>query len=493
MDDLRPWQRRLQNYALEPALYIAVSPRLGKTRGELRCMRRRVEECGVRRQLVVGPKTPLLVTWLDELALAGYGRPRDGGGPAGYVVPLVDLAGKRTAGAAEIMRELAAGAAKDFSVIVLVNYDLLDRFVSKSVRLSDLIARWGPEDIVADEAHEIKSPSSQRSRALDRLGRNARFRRLLSGTPDPQSPLDFYAQMRFLDRAALGSNKQRVVEQYFATNPWIRGQVTGFASDEKRRAYYARIEPYMFRHRAEDEYGVDPETETLRVIPWPDAARKLYAELANERVLATEADGIMIDGTHTLTRLLRFLQLACGYLVDEACAELRWLHSAKHEMVISDLAEPLAAGERVVVSHLFSPDGAALVEAIGKTYGAQSVLAVNGSTKDTVTRLKLFDATCTTETPVRVLVVQEQTGGVGISLARANHLIFSSWSMNAADHEQMRKRIYAPPRVANYTYMMMDRSADQFAHKIVRNKSLASIMSPRFDLNAAIQGKANLL
>src|SRR5207302_255726 len=58
--------------------------------------------------------------------------------------------------------------------------------------------------VVADEIHRCKAPGGKASRFLARLGKAARFRLGLSGTPMPHSPLDVYAYYRFLDPRIFG-------------------------------------------------------------------------------------------------------------------------------------------------------------------------------------------------------------------------------------------------------------------------------------------------
>lgn len=88
--------------------------------------------------------------------------------------------------------------------------------------LADYILKWGPQDIIADEAHFLMSADAKRSRALRRLGRYAQTRRALSGTPDPQGPLAFYAQYAFLAPDIFGTSKTKFIERYANLNLFAR-------------------------------------------------------------------------------------------------------------------------------------------------------------------------------------------------------------------------------------------------------------------------------
>ena len=54
-----------------------------------------------------------------------------------------------------------------------------------------------------DESTTIKNPDAKRSRNICSLGRHAKYRRILTGSPITKSPLDLYKQCEFLDEGLL--------------------------------------------------------------------------------------------------------------------------------------------------------------------------------------------------------------------------------------------------------------------------------------------------
>ena len=55
-----------------------------------------------------------------------------------------------------------------------------------------------------DESTTIKNPSAKRTKDLVALGKQAKYRRILTGSPVTKSPLDLYKQCEFLDIWLLG-------------------------------------------------------------------------------------------------------------------------------------------------------------------------------------------------------------------------------------------------------------------------------------------------
>ena len=98
--------------------------------------------------------------------------------------------------------------------IVSVNTDMLASAAPRSARLTvadkvlDAVKRYDPDLVIVDESHRIKGNNGNASRLLHRIGRNVEYRLILTGTVMPHSPLDVYAQWRFLDPYAFGSDGQ---------------------------------------------------------------------------------------------------------------------------------------------------------------------------------------------------------------------------------------------------------------------------------------------
>ena len=55
-----------------------------------------------------------------------------------------------------------------------------------------------------DESTVIKNPKAKRTKIVTRLAEQAEFRRILTGSPVTQSPMDLFAQCAFLDKSLLG-------------------------------------------------------------------------------------------------------------------------------------------------------------------------------------------------------------------------------------------------------------------------------------------------
>jgi SNF2 family DNA or RNA helicase len=93
--------------------------------------------------------------------------------------------------------------------VAVINYDAVWRepFGSWAERQA-----W--DLVVADESHKLKRPGGKGSLYFKRLRGRARHRLALTGTPMPHSPLDVYAQFRFLDASVFGPSFNAFKQKY---------------------------------------------------------------------------------------------------------------------------------------------------------------------------------------------------------------------------------------------------------------------------------------
>jgi SNF2 family DNA or RNA helicase len=121
--------------------------------------------------------------------------------------------GKVSKKAARVLQELDLAHAANSRVVICVNYESAwraplgpvynqrNRIINRGALMS---TQW--DLVILDEIHRIKGPGSKVSWFCKSLGLKANRRLGLTGTPAPNSPLDFYAQFRFLDPSIFGTS-----------------------------------------------------------------------------------------------------------------------------------------------------------------------------------------------------------------------------------------------------------------------------------------------
>src|SRR5690606_16547233 len=127
---------------------------------------------------------------------------------------------------------------------------------------------WGPQIVIADESQKIKNIKAQQTKAVTALGKMAKHRLILTGTPVTQSPLDFFAQYKFLDPRIFGTSFTKFRSRYAIMGGYGGYQVMGYQNLEELAA-----KAHSIAVRVTKEQCLDlPET----------ANQFVYADLAAE-------------------------------------------------------------------------------------------------------------------------------------------------------------------------------------------------------------------
>jgi len=283
--------------------------------------------------------------------------------------------------------------------------------------------------------HRIKSVSGKASRYAARVGRKAKKRLGLSGTPAANSPLDIYAQFRFLDNTIFGTSYTRFKNRYGVWGGFQGYQLIGLQNEaEFNKKFYS----ITFRADTSDVLDLPDEQHIPIPIELNVTAMRIYRELEQEFI----AD--VVDGTVTvsnaLTKLLRLQQVTSGHIKLDEDDKVTFLHGQKKQ-AIQDLLDGVAPGEPFVVFCRFTHDLMMVhdaAEAVGR-----SSLELSGSRRE-LERWQAGEAD--------VLAVQIQSGAEGIDLTRACYAAYFSLGFSLSQYDQSLSRINRPGQKRKVTY-----------------------------------------
>jgi hypothetical protein len=345
----------------------------------------------------------------------------------------------------------------DAPIACVVNYEAAWRPGMKELLLG---TEW--DCVVLDESHKVKAPGGVASKFVAQLGRHARTRLCLTGTPMPHSPLDVYAQYRFLDPGIFGTSFAAFRNRFAIMGGYGGHEVLGYQrQDELAEKVYG----IAFRVMADDVLDLPEVMHETRTCEMSASAREVYADLDAD--LFAEAENGTITAANALVRLLRLQQMTSGYapIEDLDSDEVTWvpMDDAK-ERLLAEVLDDIPVREPVAVICRFIRDLDAVkrvCEAQGRVYGELS-----GRNKDGLT------GEATMSPDIDVIGVQIQAGGVGIDLTRSRYGIYYSVGTSLGDFEQSLKRIHRPgqERPTTYYHLQVENTIDQRITEALVNK-----------------------
>lgn len=434
-------QRKAVDWALaRPATMLNMDMGTGKTRTSIEVASR----LGARRVLVVAPRSVLPV-WGVEV-------PKFSPGVAPEV--LVLSSGSSTQRRDRLREFLSAPG--DSPRWVVVNYEIIWR---EPIR-AELAQSW--DLMILDESHRAKSYNSKTSRACHSIGKRARRRLCLSGTPMANSPLDVFGQYRFLDDSIFGKSWARFTDEFAIRGGPERRFIVGHKNLDRLGQLFNSIAFTCTKAdiAGEVDLGAEPTFE-YRFGELDPKARKVYRDLEQDFV-AEWSEGLVVP-QNVLVRLLRFQQITSGFVevVDEFGENPRIQDLPDRKLqLFRELLEDLPPQEPIVVFYKFRED----LRKIRDNAGGRAVYEISGD------RLELEEWN---RDPTGLVAVQYRAGSEGISLVHSSYCIFYSGTFSLAESRQAQARLHRPgqTRPVTFFHLVLEKTIDQTIVETLEDKS----------------------
>ncbi len=362
---------------------------------------------------------------------------------------------------AQAKQALALAQAEKRTLVLIINYESAWREAFAKWALS---IRW--DRVIADESHRIKSARGVASLFFEKLGKKAVKRRALTGTPMAHTPLDVFAQFRFIDPTIYGTNYTSFKRRYGAWGGYEDRQLVGILNEKDlNERFYSRA--YRVGKEVLDLPAVMPDI--TRDVLLSLKARKLYHDMATEFVAWTRGEGDFehaVTASNALAKLTRLQQITSGYLpsTDDSDSEPYDVFDSAKEDALADFLEDLDEREPVVVFCRWRADLDAIKRVTAKLkrrYGELSGRDKGGLTE-----------TAEMSPDIDILGAQIASGGVGIDLTRARYCVYYSTSYSLADYDQSKARTDRPgqTRRVQYVYLRAPSTVDDDVINALRER-----------------------
>ena len=366
-----------------------------------------------------------------------------------------------------------AEPAEGFRVLIM-NVEALS--TKKGQRFLASVLRASKALLAIDESTTIKSPRASRTKALLKLAPLAAYRRILTGFPVTQSPMDLWAQCHFLDETLLGEcgddffhfqyryaiiNRRNVGSHSF-------NEVVGYRNLDELSGLLRNFSSRILKEECLD---LPDKIYTRRNVSLSAEQERIYEELKRYALAHIEDEEFMTT-QNVLTQLLRMQQVLSGYTLSDS-GEIIEISDNRLNELMSCLEE---TDGKVIIWSRFRRDVRRIAAAIAKKYGADKVVTYFGDTSDD----DRSDALAQFQHgDVRFFVGNPQTGGYGITLTAARTMIYFANSFDLAIRMQSEDRAHRIGQLDHVTYidLIADDTIDTRIVDALRDKmDIASVV-----------------
>lgn len=332
-----------------------------------------------------------------------------------------------------------------------------------------------------DESSVIKNLDAARTKNVIHLRDTAHYRRIFTGTPVTQSPMNFFSQFKFLREGLLGFNLYTPFKAFYAV--WRdrvvpsnkKGAAPGTKAKFKELVRYrnlhilkAKVDAHSFTIRKEDCLDLPPKVYLERRVDMSPQQAKLYKEAKDQFIVELREMGGRMTIAHAFTRAMRLSQITGGFIKsdDEDTAEQIPGPNPKLESVLQYIEE-VPSDQKIIIWARFVPE----LKLIERELGKGNCAMLYGEIKPGE-RHENVDAFMDPKGP-RFFIANQQCGKFGYTLTICNHVLYYSNSYSADarwQSEDRTHRIGSTGAAITYSDIMCAHSCDPRILKILMER-----------------------
>jgi SNF2 family DNA or RNA helicase len=349
--------------------------------------------------------------------------------------------------------------------ILIMNVEALS--TEKGVKFATKFLNSHKVMMAVDESTTIKNPTAKRTKNIIGLGKYAKYRRILTGSPVTKNPLDLYTQCEFLDPYLLDFGSYYAFRNRYAemTTMNVRGRSIQVVKKFRHLGELSEsLQPFSYRVLKEDCLDLPPKIFMKRYVSLTPDQKKIYEQM-KEHALAI-LNGKVTSTMTVLTQLMRLHQITCGHFTaDDGTTQAVESNRLNELMAILDETE----GKAIIWANYQLSVGE-IIQRIIKDYGEDSYVHYYGLTsqEERQDNIRKFqnDPKC------RFLVGTPQTGGYGITLTQANTVVYYSNGYDLEKRLQSEDRAHRIGQKEKVTYvdLICEDTVDEKIVKALRNK-----------------------
>ena len=393
----------------------------------------------IKRVLIIAPLSILHSAWMQDI---------------------FQVAMHRTAAIAHGGKETRKKIIKGKYEFVIINYDGVPI-------VADELKAQNFDLVVLDEANSVKTATTRRWKAINKIVTPETKLWMLTGTPAAQSPLDAYG----LAKMAV---PQRVPHYFTAWRDKVMVRVSQFKwqpTPNATKLVNAALQPAI-RFAKEDCLDLPPVTYVTREIELTAQQQKYYKKLKKQMLI--EADGEMISAVHAAAGLNKLLQISAGAVYSDSKEVVEF--DCKNRLhAVGEVVQE--AAHKVIVFVPFRHAIEVVTDYLRKEGWATEI--INGAVPMKA-RTRIFNAFQTTDSP-HVLVIQPQSAAHGVTLTAADTIVWFGPVASVETWLQANERINRPSQENKMTVIKIygseveKRVYDALESKETNQKALVSL------------------
>lgn len=320
--------------------------------------------------------------------------------------------------------------------ILIINYEASwIRLPNGRNDCDPLIKKWKPNLVACDESQKLKNGNSSQTRAICKISKSADYKIIMTGTPISQSPLDFFGQFKFLDMAVFGRSFTKFKARYA-----VLGEYNQILHTKNVDELITKAHSMCYRVSKKECLDLPPLMEVIIRINLGEKAKNMYNELHEESIL--EFKNATIVTPRVISRNMKLAQICGGFIKyedNDFVTHVKQIDTAKLKATLNKTESLVSNGSKIIIFARFTSEIKSVIMGLRKL--KIPTTSLTGAVKFSLRKGIIADFQ-NPKSKTKVIVIQTQAGGVGITLTQATEVIFYSRDFNNGVYEQAKARAY---------------------------------------------------
>ena len=349
--------------------------------------------------------------------------------------------------------------------ILVMNVEALS--TEKGVKFATKFINSHKTLMAIDESTTIKTPTARRTKNIIKMGVNAKYKRIMTGSPITKNPLDLYTQCEFLDPWLLDFSSYYAFRNRYAEmkTMHVHGRSIQVVDKFQNLGELSdTVKQFSYRVLKEDCLDLPPKVFIKRHIALTADQQRIYKQMKDQALAVL--NGKVTTTMTVLTQLMRLHQITCGYVTADDVTTQQ-VESNRLNELMSILEDTEG---KVIIWANYQLSVGEIIQKIIKVYGKDSYVHYYGLTpqEDRQDFIRKFqnDPKC------RFIIGTPQTGGYGITLTQANTVIYYSNGYDLEKRLQSEDRAHRIGQKKTVTYidLICEDTIDEKIVKALRDK-----------------------
>jgi SNF2 family DNA or RNA helicase len=338
--------------------------------------------------------------------------------------------------------------------------------------------------LVIDESSRMKNHTSKTTKTILSFKDLPKFKIIMSGTPAPNTPLEYWAQMEFLRDWTLHKSFFAFRNSYFhlqrgkqimdiqrgqmITRDMMRGIMEkGWKYEitpQSMTGLMERIKPLVFWAKKGECLSLPEQLDEIRKVELGDKQRRHYKEMKDD--LITEIRNTPITAQVALAKIMKLREITSGFAIDTLSGREIDIGESPKLKELNEVIEE-AGNQQQIIWACFKWDITKICALLQERHGEGCYRTLYSGTRDHQASINEFKGG-----EARFLVANPHSAAHGLTFTNCSLETFFSLDYSWEYYEQAKARIHRAGQInkCTYVHLIAKDTIDEQVLKCLREK-----------------------